>query len=245
METRMTHHFRCGLVQLGFTRVELIVVTGVLVLLGIVVFPALGNSRLRSHLVICANNLRQIGVAQQLWGNDHNDLPPLMVSVNEGGTRAHPLAANAWIHFAWLSNELVTARLVFCPSDVGRPADDFTGSPTSGYLHPNFANRATSYFTSYSSYGGIGDPPSEVMNGDRNVTIDNSSSGCSLLNVAARIERWAPFSPTGQWKTNLHNLQGNAQLRDGRVEMFSSAGLKAALLPFSDDNSSKHIAIPR
>lgn len=223
----------------AFTRTELLIILATLLLLALVVLPALANNRPRSQRVICANNLRQIGVAQQLWGNDHNDLLPVMVPVNQGGTRAHALAANTWLHFAWLSNELATPKIVFCPSDSGNPAQDFTGSPTGGYLHPNFANRATSYFTSYSGF--LGDPQWTIINGDRNVTIQGSSS-CSLLNAASRIDFG---SSAVQWTTNLHTLSGNVQLRDGRVMMTSSAELRALLVPPDDNVSAKHIALPR
>ena len=222
----------------AFTRAELLITLAVLSLLVAIVLPALAQDRARSARIICANNLRQISVAQQLWGNDHNDLPPVMVPLNQGGTRAHPLAANAWLHFAWLSNELVTPKVIFCPSDTGKPAQEFTGSPTNGYLNPNFANRATSYFVAYSGING--DPQQAIIGGDRNVTIEGIGAGCSFLNVASRIDRIG-----GQWTTNLHNLVGNAQARDGSVEMLSSEEMQARLLRRFDDNSTKHIAIPR
>ena len=225
-------------ISAAFTRAELLITLAVLSLLVAIVLPALAHDRARSARIICANNLRQVSIAQQLWGNDHNDLPPVMVPVNQGGTRAHPLAANAWLHFSWLSNELATPKVIFCPSDTGKPAQEFTGSPTNGYLNPNFANRATSYFVAYSGING--DPQQAIIGGDRNVTIEGIGAGCSFLNVASRIDRIG-----GQWTTNLHNLVGNAQARDGSVEMLSSEEMQSRLLRRFDDNSTKHIAIPR
>jgi competence protein ComGC len=129
----------------AFTRAELLVILAVLSLLALIVLPALANTRPRSARVICANNLRQIGVGMQLWGNDHDDQPPWEVRLEQGGTYQHPLAPNTWLHFAWLSNELASPKLLLCPADSGKAAYDFTGDPLGGYLHPNFANRATSY----------------------------------------------------------------------------------------------------
>ena len=224
-------------ISAAFTRAELLITLAVLSLLVAIVLPALAHDRARSARIICANNLRQISAAQQLWGNDHNDLPPVMVPLNDGGTRLHPLAANAWLHFAWLSNELATPKVIFCPSDTGKPAEEFTGSPINGYLNPNFANRATSYFVAYSSI--YGDPRQAIIGGDRNVTVEGAD-GCSFLNVASRIGGGG-----GRWTTNLHNLVGNAQARDGSVEMLSSEEMQARMLRRFDDNSTKHIAIPR
>ncbi len=225
--------------MLAISRLELMFSLAAVFSLLVIVIPTLANSRPRSARVICANNLRQIGVAQQLWSNEHNDLPPVMVPVNQGGTRAHPLAANTWLHFAWLSNELATPKVVFCPNDSGNPAQDFTGDAAGGYLNPNFANRATSYFTSYSGFNS--DPQWAIINGDRNVTVQGLSS-CSLLNVASRIDF---RSSSVQWTTNLHSLAGNVQLRDGRVLMTSSEELRALLAPPDDNSSGKHIALPR
>ncbi len=223
----------------AFTRTDVLVVASVVGLLVAIVLPALANDRTRSSRVICANNLRQISAAQQLWGNDHSDLPPVMVPVAQGGTRLHPLAANAWLHFAILSNELVSARVLFCPSDTGPLADDFTGVPGHGYLHANNRNNATSYFVGYSS--AFSDPQSAIIGGDRNVGIDGSAA-CSLFGYASSID--VRFG-SGRWSTNLHQLNGNVMIRDGSVEMLDSAGLLSRLASQADDVSVKHLAVPR
>src|SRR5213075_1294029 len=114
--------------------------------------PALANGHPRSDRLVCANNLRRIYVAMQQWGNDHNDRVPFAVPVSEGGTRLHPLAANVWLHFSWISNELGTATVLACPSDNGTVARDFSASPESGYLNPNFRGNATSYFLSHGGF---------------------------------------------------------------------------------------------
>src|SRR5258706_15697824 len=82
----------------AFPGAELLVILAVLALLALVVLPALANNRPRSARVICANNLRQIGMGFQLWGNDHNDTLPQEVPVLQGGTMQHALAPNVWLH---------------------------------------------------------------------------------------------------------------------------------------------------
>jgi hypothetical protein len=188
----------------AFTRAELLVIVAEVTLLALVVLPALANTRPRSARVICANNLRRIGMAMQLWGNDHGDRPPYEAELAEGGTRRHPLAANTWLHFAWLSNELASPQLLRCPSDSEAPARDFTGNPTGGYLHPNFANRATSYFLTYR----IAVPALRVQAGDRNVQFTGGVAGCSVFNTAWAITR--PISGSLQyWTNSIHRNAGN------------------------------------
>src|SRR5947207_15875450 len=113
----------------ALTRLDLVGVLAGLTLLAIIAAPVLANPRGHADRVVCANKLRQIGLAMQIWGNDHGDAVPHEVPVDQGGTRQHPLAVNAWLHFSWVSNELGNARVLFCPSDEGHPARDFTGDP--------------------------------------------------------------------------------------------------------------------
>jgi competence protein ComGC len=207
--------------QFAFTRAELLTVLAGLALLALVVLPALANNRARSARVICANNLRQIGAAMQLWGNDHNDQLPYALFPQEGGTRLHPLAPNAWFHFSWISNELVSPRLLHCPSDDGRPATDFSGSPDGGYLNPNFANRSTRYFLSHSLGQIVW--PTTFISGDRNVgggRIGGDSVFGTSLGLLASGLAW--------WSNGLHGAEGNILRSDGAVFQFSDDGFRRA-----------------
>jgi competence protein ComGC len=225
----------------AFTRAELLVILAVLALLALVVLPALANNRPRSARVICANNLRQIGNALQLWGNDHNDQAPWDVLVAEGGTKLHPLAVNVWLHFAWMSNELVSPKILFCPSDTGRPASDFSLRPEIGYLNSNMRGNATSYLLSHAFQGS----PNVLLAADRNIGPNPNFGGCAVFGSAL----WVPTRPyTGGflWTTNLHDSQGNFLRADGRVEQLSNAGLGDAIISYPiDDSSSIHYITPR
>ncbi len=57
----------------AFTLVELLAILGVIVLLGMLVVPALANSKSTSARVICADNMRRMGAAANLYANDHGD----------------------------------------------------------------------------------------------------------------------------------------------------------------------------
>lgn len=59
----------------------------------------------------------------------------------------------------------------------------------------------------------------------KNVTIDTTSS-CSFFNYASSI---IARSARGRWSTNLHNLNGNVMIRDGRVEIVSNTELRNLL----------------
>ena len=225
----------------AFTRAELLVLLAVLSLLALIVLPALAHDRARSSRIQCANNLRQVAVAMQMWGNDHNDQVPWNVSVTEGGTRAHLLAANVWLHFSWMSNELTSAKAIFCPSDTGRPASDFGFAPSTGYLHPNLRGNATSYLLSHAFSAN----PDVLLAADRNMGSDQGIGGCSVF-VSALWSSSYPSVGAFVWNTTLHNSQGNFLRGDGRVEQLSNQGLRDALSSYrSDGNGSIHFITPR
>ena len=220
----------------AFSRLELLALVGAVLLLAAAVLPAIAGNRIRSDRVLCANNLRQIGKALELWGNDHGDQPPWEILPADGGTYQHPLALNVWYHLAWMSNELVTPKILLCPTDTGQPARDFTGDPTGGYVHPNFANRATSYFLNHP----FSFLPNEMLAGDRNITSLFISS-CPRFGSA--LQNYGYPSTALRWTTALHNNAGNLLVCDGRVEQFATPQLPRGVA--SAESGALHFITPR
>jgi hypothetical protein len=73
------------------------------------------------------NNMKQIGLAFQVWASDHQDGYPWAVSVTNGGTMELAIAGADNIdpnpiHFQVLSNELVTPRILVCVADQSHTA---------------------------------------------------------------------------------------------------------------------------
>ena len=225
--------------QCAFGRLDAVACLAGLALLVSLSLPALAVNRTRSERFVCLNNLRQLGVALQLWGGDHEDLPPWEIPPNRGGTYGHSLAPNVWLHLSWLSNEVATPRIFLCPSDTGLPAKDFSGDPDGGYLHPNFRHRATSYSLSHAFNNTL----TVVVAGDRNVTLP-SSGGCSRFGAAFTTPTQP--GPSISWSDGLHGVgAGNLLRLDGSSAAVDNAGLRTAISSPRDDNGSFHLILPR
>ncbi len=64
----------------GFTLVELLVVVAIISILGAILLPALSRARESANRSSCANNLRQMGLAFQMFASESNGyLPPRLV----------------------------------------------------------------------------------------------------------------------------------------------------------------------
>jgi prepilin-type N-terminal cleavage/methylation domain-containing protein/prepilin-type processing-associated H-X9-DG protein len=60
----------------GFTLIELLVVVAILALLAALLLPVLSRARESAHRIVCASNLRQIGLAFRLYVDEHKETFP-------------------------------------------------------------------------------------------------------------------------------------------------------------------------
>jgi prepilin-type processing-associated H-X9-DG protein/prepilin-type N-terminal cleavage/methylation domain-containing protein len=105
----------------AFTLVELLIVIAVIAILAAILLPTLGNAKLSARRITCVNNLRQLGLASQMYWDDHEgDAFRYMMGASNGGT----IYWFGWIE-AWV------------PGNEGQRAFD----ATAGVLYPYFGGR--------------------------------------------------------------------------------------------------------
>jgi len=236
----------------AFSRLELAVVLGTIALLALIATSVLANDRSRSEQVVCLSNLRQIGHAFQLWASEHAEKAPWWTHISDGGSFQAPgdptppwlsSRGNVWFQFAWISNELSTPNILVCPSDagVGSPrkiANDFSASPSGGFVNPSYKNNSVSYLIGLHSFF---DFPRSVLSGDRNMRYDSGNVACSTgLGSTLAITTIDLNNP--RWTNSIHGLAGNVVFTDGSVERFSNFDEVYRGLNFTD--ASDHFLAP-
>ena len=229
-----------------------------LALLMMVALPALATSKARSQRLLCANNLSRIGIANAMWGADNNNLRPMMVPYWEGGlqtsgnvgtppgTPPWPWGAlnnQAWFHYYWLSNELITPKLLVCPSDsVKRPAVDWGHLPSGGFLHAANRGNALSYIVAHT----YSESDRGLVSADRNLPYTILSTSCSYgfqgmrgITPGGAVSGWLSL---GQGV--LHTPEGNLLFKDGSVEQVDSFALARMFSATNWSPGTVHFLVP-
>ena len=74
--------------QRAFTLIELLVVVAVLAVLASITLPAVARARSSGKSTVCANNLRQWGLATHSYASEHDDFLPPDGSPNGNSTKS-------------------------------------------------------------------------------------------------------------------------------------------------------------
>lgn len=189
----------------GLSLLEVCLVIATLVLVAFVfLLPMRPRSRVSAKRISCVNNLKQVGLAYRLWANDYGDQYPF-ASTNATSTLAFANSPQVFRHYAIMSNELNTPKILVCATDPKKTkAIDFV----------NFSNTNISYFVGLDA---TETDPNRFLSGNRNITGGTLSNG---------FMRFLTPTNTVGWTTEMHNNAGNVGLADGSVQQVNSSLLQ-------------------
>ncbi len=215
----------------GFTLIELLVVVAIIAVLIAILLPALNTARERAKSILCANNLRQIGIATQLYANDYNG-KTVVGTVNGGFPYAR------WVEplYKWWGKKreyLKNPNCAVCPSHAPYKYDEYDGGAP-------YKTYGVIWSTDYHPYTGALSWIPKVQNPNQKIgilsygKIENPSvciTHIDSINSDPTSGEWIRYKQiavvyrTGAYNCKVHlrhMSRANALLADGHAESCDS-----------------------
>jgi len=162
----------------AFTLLELLAVIAIIAILAAILLPALSSARERSRGVYCLNNTRQLTLAWQLYGDDHEGLLPYNLVMSGSVIPGYPMPyrnPENWVNnvMTWDLSTDNTNLATITQASLGSYVVGNTAifhCPSDNVLsREQQANGWSERIRSYSMNAMVGNPGTNVFVGGQNV----------------------------------------------------------------------------
>jgi hypothetical protein len=200
----------------AFSLIDLLVSIAVVAVLIALLMPSLSGVREAARRVVCASNIRQVGLGLAMYADDHRGLLPYTKFASQSATQSMVIlrdGADAWdgLGILYSTEYLDAAGVYYCPSHHGdHPYSEYAARWTdrSGSLVGNFQFRGVGSV----NLNSFRDAQAMVADGMRVQSDYNHRVGSNVLRADLTVGWFA--DPGGSLATSLPQSEADPAAAD-------------------------------